>query len=180
MRIALPVALVVAFVVVGMGDVAEAGGGAGGGEPGFAATHVRCLSRDARGLLDLARSRSPLIRSLVERLEQSDVVVYLQLPGDSNPQATASYLTFVAFAAGTRYVLVQIDPWRTIPLDRLALLGHELYHALEIAEEPGVRDAPTLCALYRRIGHECGRGQFETEPARVAGRRVQAEVSGPR
>ena len=75
---------------------------------------------------------------------------------------------------------MQIDPWRTIPLERVALLGHELYHALEIAQEPGVRDTQTLRALYRRIGHEYGRGQFETEPARTAGRRVQAELSGPR
>jgi hypothetical protein len=179
-RNAPAVALVVALVVVGTGDIAAAGGGAGGGEPGFAVTHVRCMSRDARGLLNLALSRSPVIRSLVERLERSDVVVYLQLPGDSNPQSTVAQLTFVGFAAGTRYLLVQIDPWRTIPLERLALLGHEFHHALEIAQEPGVRDTMTLRALYRRIGHEYGRGQFETEPARIAGRRVQAELSGPR
>jgi hypothetical protein len=180
-RIAPAVALVVALTTLGaVGSSAAAGRDARGGEPGLTVTHVRCLSRDARALLDMALERSPSIRSLAERLERSDVVVYLQLPGDTNPQAAVAQLTFVTFAAATRYVLVQVDPWRTVPLERLALLGHELHHALEIAQEPGVRDTMTLRALYRRIGHEHGRGQFETEPARITGRRVQAELSGPR
>lgn len=171
----MKIALVIALVVVGAAGV----GAAGGAEPGFAVTHVRCLTRDARELLDLAVARSLVVRSLVERLERSNVVVYLQLPGDSEPQAPLSQLTFVAFAAGTRYVLVRVDPWRTIPIERLALLGHELYHALEIAQAPGVCDPMTLRALYRRIGHEYARGRFETQPAKIAGQRVRVELEGP-
>jgi hypothetical protein len=172
MRLAL---IVVAVVMVAGGTAA----GGSGPEPSKFA-HVRCLSPEARALKDDAVRRSPSIRSLVERLERSDVVVYLQLPGDSDQQPTVSHLTFVSFAAGTRYVLVRIDPWRTAPPSRIALLGHELYHALEIAQDPGVRDPMTLRALYRRIGHEHGRGQFETEAARAAGRQVQADLGGPR
>jgi hypothetical protein len=169
-------ALVIALVVVGAAGV----GGTSGATPGFPVTHVRCLTRDARDLLDTAVARSLVVRSFVERLERSNVVVYLQLPGDSEAQAPRSQLTFVAFAAGTRYLLVQVHPWRTVPIERLALLGHELYHALEIAQVPGVCDQVTLRALYRHIGHEYASGRFETEPARVAGQRVRAELEGPR
>jgi hypothetical protein len=169
------IALVVAVVVV----VAAGNGAASDAEPGVPVAHVRCLTHDAQGLLDMAIARSPVIRSFVERLEHSDVVVYLRLPGESDPQAAVSHLTFVAFAAGMRFLLVQIDPWRTIPCDRIALIGHELYHPLEIAQAPGVRDQATLRALYRRIGHEYSSGRFETEPVRMAGQRVRAKLEGP-
>ncbi len=169
-------ALVIALVIV----VAAGVGAANRAEAGLPAAHVRCLSREARELLNMALARSLVIREFVERLEQSDVVVYLELPGGTDTQNPVSQLTFVSFAAGTRYLLVQIDPWRTIPVDRLALLGHELYHALEIARAPEVRGPMTLRALYRRIGHEYGSNCFETQSAKVAGERVRAGLLGPR
>jgi hypothetical protein len=167
---------VIAFVVVAAVGV----GAASRAEAADHVAHVRCLDPAARELLDMAIERSLAIRSFVERLERSDVVVYLQLPGSFESLDSVSHLTFVSFAAGTRYLLVQIDPWRTASDARIVLLGHELYHALEIAQEPSVWDALTLRALYRRIGHEHNTGHFETESARMAGRRVRAELDKPR
>jgi hypothetical protein len=167
---------VIAFVVVAAVGV----GAASRAEAADHVAHVRCLDPAARELLDMAIERSLAIRSFVERLERSDVVVYLQLPGSSEAADSVSHLTFVSFVAGTRYLLVQIDPWRTVPVGRIAMLGHELYHAIEIAQEPSVCDTRTLRALYRRIGHEYGHGRFETEPARMAGHRVRAELDRPR
>ena len=55
----------------------------------------------------------------------------------------------------------------------MATLGHELYHALEIAETPSVVDADTLADLYSRIGRKTtdsgGVRTFETEAAAAAG-----------
>jgi len=63
----------------------------------------------------------------------------------------------------------------------MATLGHELYHALEIAQEPSIVDARTLAAFYRRHGIEtggiAGRQTFETEGAEQAGRQARRELT---
>ena len=62
----------------------------------------------------------------------------------------------------------------------MATLGHELYHALEIAREPSIVDGRTLAAHYRRIGEQqgdtIGRMTFETAAAFEAGRRARREL----
>ena len=54
---------------------------------------------------------------------------------------------------------------RLSPLDRIALLGHELRHATEVAAAPDVRDEAALARLIARIGWAKSRGQFETDAA---------------
>ena len=61
----------------------------------------------------------------------------------------------------------------------IALVGHELRHALEVAESPDVRDEAGLIALYERIGHpSTGIHQYDTLAAQDAGRQVKAELKG--
>jgi hypothetical protein len=61
----------------------------------------------------------------------------------------------------------------------MATLGHELYHAMEIADEPSIMDARTLAAVYLRIGRRTdtwgGRQTFETEAAADGGLRARRE-----
>jgi hypothetical protein len=62
----------------------------------------------------------------------------------------------------------------------MATLGHELFHATEIASEPSVVDVGTMAAYYSRIGMQTGDGDgkqtFETEAAADAGRRARREL----
>ena len=57
----------------------------------------------------------------------------------------------------------------------MATLGHELFHAIEIAEEPSAVSPQTLADLYSRIGRQTGddsgRRTFETAAAGVRARR---------
>jgi len=66
----------------------------------------------------------------------------------------------------------------------LAILGHELRHALEIASAPWVADELSLEKLYTQIGFlNClrtgGFGDFETADALEAGERVHHELFHP-
>jgi len=64
--------------------------------------------------------------------------------------------------------------------DQIAALGHELRHAVEIADAPSVVDVASLGELYRRIGfasHGVRKGTgFESRAAIESARRVWAEL----
>ena len=62
---------------------------------------------------------------------------------------------------------------------QIATLGHELQHAVEVAEEGAIVDQRSLQALYGRIGFatEDRRRQFESHAAREAGDQVRRDLS---
>jgi hypothetical protein len=65
---------------------------------------------------------------------------------------------------------------------QLALIAHELQHAVEVAAAPHVVDVATLAQEYERIGHATRHRvemrSFETLAAIAAARRVLAELAG--
>ena len=142
-------------------------------------SRVRCLDREARLLMEAAVAASPTVARLVTALQSADLVVGIEayafkkknLKGDAR---------VIAAAPGARHLRIRVG----IPgaqTDLIAVLGHELQHAVEIADAPDVRDAVTLRAHYLRIGYEpTGRGYYETDAALEVGRRVSAEVAGTR
>lgn len=141
-------------------------------------THVRPLGPIARDLLATSTRRSDVVRDLVDALERTDVVAYLSCSMVGSKANVSAHMRFVSSAAGVRYVLIDIDVWASAPWTVVALFGHELQHALEVAAAPDVHDLATFGALYRRIGWEGDRGHFETEAARAMGRRVRDQLSG--
>ena len=60
----------------------------------------------------------------------------------------------------------------------LALIGHELRHAIEVIEHEEVVDAATMEAMYRKIGTPVTGGAlgYETPTARAAGDAVLSEL----
>jgi hypothetical protein len=62
---------------------------------------------------------------------------------------------------------------------QVAALGHELQHAMEVADAPDVRDEGALARFYARIGTEGALPRsYDTLAAQLAGRRVLMEVQG--
>ena len=59
-----------------------------------------------------------------------------------------------------------------------AILGHELMHAVEVANDDGVRDQCSFRRLYVRIGHSRDGQTFDTRAAQDAGARVLDELRG--
>lgn len=144
------------------------------------AVHVRCLNGRATELLGRATERSPMVRDLVDSLERSDVIVYVEAVTSAAMLEFKGALRFVAFTGGQRYLLVQVDAFATSPANQVGLLGHELFHATEVAREPGIRDTTAFKAYYERIGTKWGTDRFETVGARRTEELVRADVAAYR
>jgi hypothetical protein len=150
-----------------------------GGGPPRDGGHVRVSDARIRAAVADGIERSPLFRDLVAGLEASDVIVYV----DSDPTMPGRLqgrLTFMAAAGGRRYVRVRIACALSGP-HLIAMLAHELQHAVEIAAAPSVVDELSLAAEYRRIGfasHAMPRGAgFDSRAAIEVGFRVWHEVN---
>jgi hypothetical protein len=142
--------------------------------------HIRTTDDRLRRLLDVGMRSSQTFRALVHRLLESDVVVYLWCNG-TKAAGVDGRLTFLSAAGGVRYVVVQLV--RLQPRERqIAIIAHELQHAVEIANAPAVVDAPSLAREYRRIGYVSGDAlsvhvTFDTDAAVTAGVTVLRELS---
>lgn len=136
--------------------------------------HVRTNDRSVRRLLTRGFTRSPTFARLMARLELSDVIVYVEemprLPG-----ALEGRMMMLPRAHANRYIRIQIA-LRGSPDDSTAVLGHELQHAVEVAEAPEVSDEPGLARLYQRIGMAGGAHVYDTLAAQAAGRQVRKEL----
>jgi hypothetical protein len=137
---------------------------------------IRSTDRRLRSLLEDGLRVSPTLRVLVARLHASDVVVYLQCDGPSGPDGR---LTFLTTAGGYRYVVVRMA--RFPRSQQIAMMAHELQHAVEIAETPAIVDGPSLVREYRRIGYENPWSQlpgvsFDTRAAVRVGEQVLREL----
>jgi hypothetical protein len=109
---------------------------------------IRSTDRRLRALLEEGVRISPTLRALFARLRASDVVVYLQCDGPAGP---AGRLTFVSSAGGYRYVVVRMA--RLPRAQQIAMMAHELQHAVEIADIPAIVDGASLVREYTRIGY---------------------------
>jgi hypothetical protein len=149
--------------------------------PAFRDPHIRATEPDL--LDDLARgaSVSPTLRRLIDRLESSNVVVYLMFDGAAAPES-AGHLSLLASVPDRRYLRIVIDR-RLTGCRRLAILGHELQHAVEIADAASVTDQRSMASLYRTIGFRSPNGRddcFDSRSAIQTGERVQRELlAGP-
>ena len=147
---AVPVALAAAILV----PVTVTGQELTGGDwPAAATEHVSGPSRlraadpTAATLLRGGMGRSATFRAIVETIEGSDLIVYVE----TRPIRLPGQLQLLAATPGCRHVRISV---RTPGVDTelVAWLGHELWHAVELAGAPQVRDQAGLVDLYRRIG----------------------------
>jgi hypothetical protein len=117
---------------------------------------------------------------MVHRLRQSDVVVYLEC-GGSGARSTDGRLTFVSAAGGVRYVHIRVARLASADV-QIALIGHELRHAVEIADAPGVIDEDSLAREYERIGflnaRQIAGTSYDSDAAVAAGYQVLRDLTG--
>ncbi len=138
---------------------------------------VRSTDKRITELLEIGITRSETFAQLVRSINSTDVIVYIE-PSRELPRSLAGRLLMLPMARGPRYLRIQVRG--DLPTSELiALIGHELRHALEIADEPSVKDQPTMLTLYQRIGHSStGTAHtFDTDAAQNAGRRVRIELA---
>jgi hypothetical protein len=147
----------------------------------LAKPNIRITEPWLRQLFAAGMSRSPTFRSLIERLDQSDVVVYVQrdLVGSTWMTGMAGRVTFLSAVGETRYVVIQLTPLRSV-VQQLAMIGHELQHAVEVAENAAIVDSESMYREYLRIGHLNGMTEsgvaVDTTAAVAAGERINDEL----
>ncbi len=138
---------------------------------------TRAADDNAWQLLSTGLSASPTVRRLVAALEKTDVIVTVEVSLVLPP--AMGDIRILSAAAGARHLRIRVTTCVATP-DRLAVFGHELQHAVEIASVPEVRDAETLERLFERIGFRHWKravgGGWETLAAIEAGDCVASEV----
>lgn len=139
---------------------------------------LRPCDEKAAALLQAGIARSATFRLLVETIEQSDLVVYVE----TRQLAFPGQLQFMSATPGGRYVRVAVRPMG-LDNDLVPWLAHELWHAVEVAGAPEVRDRASLLRLYERIGdgfRARGRVEMETVKAQKTQETVLHELRGCR
>jgi hypothetical protein len=142
------------------------------------ATHVRTSQPKIAALLEAGCQQSATFSKLVDTLNASDVIVYVEPKLDR--KSLRAYLAhFLVSRGGYRYLRINMDTHgeykRLVPV-----LAHELQHAVEVAGNPDVRDARGLDRLFKRLGTKSGCGATfscsETEAAIDVERAVDREL----
>ena len=132
-------------------------------------------------VLQEGAARSETFRALVNRIEASNVIVYVAVSPILKSSLSGS-LTWMTRAGDFRYVRASIRTDLTFD-QMIASVAHELQHAVEVIEDESVTDERSLTALYKRIGHPSGSAGlkgWETAAAQRTGTQVRRElVSAP-
>ena len=139
---------------------------------------VRSSDHWVLAAIEDGKARSTTFSGLVARLTASDAVVYVEA-GLRLPAGLVGYLDHEVKAAGDfRYVRVVVDA--SLEHDRLiAVIAHELQHAVEVAGAPDARSSAGVSAVFRNInGGRCLRplNCAETEGALRVQDAVSAEL----
>ncbi len=140
-------------------------------------SRIRPTDKKAASLLQAGNARSATFRRLAELIEQSDLVLYVE----TGRLPLRSKLQFVCASPNARYVRVSV---RVPGLDNdlVPWLAHELWHAIEIAGAPDVRDEASLQQFYERLNRGFrtdGTVQIETIEAQETQNIVLAELRQP-
>ena len=165
----------VCLLIVSLANVPTASANPAGAAADPLLPRVRGVSPKMKDLIELGMRRSITFRTLVQAINKSDLVVYLEA-ARSLPAGLDGRLTFLTSAGGVRYVHVQITNSLTTE-ELISIAAHELQHAVEVAEHAEVRDPASLAALYERIGIPgVVKNRYDTAAAQSTGKRVRAEL----
>ena len=140
---------------------------------------ARIRPQDARltALLRDGITRSATLRALVNRIEASNLIVYVSL-SPIMKASLAGKLTWMTRSGDYRYVRATINAEQTSD-QMIATLAHELQHAVEVLQDATVSDQRSLQELYKRIGRPSHTGAiagWETIAAQETGLRVRKEL----
>ena len=149
-----------------------------------AVPHVRSTDAAMLETLREGSRRSETFKALVDHLDRSSTIVYVERGICGFGRWAACVPHAVTLAAGNRYLRVLVDE-RRVGADVIALIAHELQHAWEIAQASNIRSGDDISALFRRIGRSpsCPRGLpdcFETSAALSIGDATLKELHAPR
>jgi hypothetical protein len=135
--------------------------------------HVRLTQSRLASLVDKAAQRSPTFAALLQQLQKTDVVVFVQATTTLAGHITGR--TFLVKATPlVRYVRSEVREDAS-ENDIIVSIAHELQHAVEIATSD-VQNDRAVERLYDSIGHRHSAG-YETTAAQQVGSQVRQELA---
>ena len=142
--------------------------------------HVRILDCRVAAAVANAADRSPILKDLLERVERTDGIVYVT----ASPMVGAAArllggLSHDVTKAG-RFRILRIFVSGKVDDSSIAIVGHELRHALEVLELSGACTEAEVDALFERLGWHSAAHAVETQAALDAGYAIERELSASR
>jgi hypothetical protein len=135
---------------------------------------VRTSDAVIRALLTEAADRSRTFRRLIETIDASDVIVYVEWGHCGH--GVRACLAMSVTPAGTYRILRILVDVRDKPRDLMASIGHELRHVIEVLENRAVVDAATAYLFYAQGSFAGSDRPFETHAAIETGFAVRNEI----
>ena len=140
-----------------------------------AGPRVRSSHAYLRAMIDEARQRSATFRGLVETIEGTNGIVYVE-HGACGHAVRACLALHATMAADYRILRVLVDA-RQPDWEVMASIGHELRHALEVLGNTSLVSTQAIYLFYLGEGATTtASGAFETRAAIAAGNAVRNEV----
>ena len=142
--------------------------------------NIRASDEELVALLEEGMRRSQTFKGIVDRLAKSDVILYVR-PDVTAKNNAPTRLTFLAAKGGYRYLVIRVASGRSKE-QQLATLGHEMQHAVVIADAASVVDSQSLKREFERVGKltQPSIGDdffFESPVAEDVKRRILSEVT---
>lgn len=134
---------------------------------------VRSDDLSIAALINEGQERSATFRRLVETIDASDGIVYIE-EGRCYHGVRACLMLSVTVAGPSRVLRIVVDT-RKADWDLMGSIGHEMRHAVEVLSDASVRSSAAVYFFYQRIASS-SRRTFETEAAIKAGLDVRAEA----
>jgi hypothetical protein len=146
--------------------------------------HVRSSEPWILALINTGFARSAAFRQLVDTLNASDVIVYVesQVTRESRQihrgSLDAYLIHHVVDQGGHRYLRIGLGA-RGSDRRLISVLAHELQHAVEIALVPEIRDDESLQNFFSRasLSFSCAGACYETQGAIDIQRKVNEELA---
>jgi len=143
-------------------------------------TRVRVQEPELAGLVQEGIDRSVTFRRLVQRIDETDGIVYVQSGACSISAVAGCLLLDVTEVAHARYLHIHVTAQPTRPEQRITIVGHELQHAYEILSRRSVRTTADAYALFIRIGSAGSIRSFETDEAQRVEGAIAQELAAHR
>jgi hypothetical protein len=135
---------------------------------------VRSESPAIAAAIREATERSQTFRRLVETIDSSDGLVYVE-EGKCRHSVRACLILSVKVAGPYRLLRILVDTRKAAGAELMAAIGHELWHANEALGERSVVDNRSMFLFFSRIGPTDSE-RFETGEAIKVGLSVLDEV----
>jgi hypothetical protein len=149
--------------------------GANASGPQSADPHLRPAALASQPLVAASLERSLIVNSLAEQLKATDVVAYVVTAPDG-VSGRDSAIHFLGRSKAQRFMVITVNS--ALPEDRqIALVGHELQHAVDMSRAKWVTDQERMSQYFTRVGWRIGDVPgYETLSAMQTERKVGKEL----